>query len=259
MKSVSLRIARHVALDILRSRVLLFFTAALFATGAGIFILESSPEKAILGLINAVLFVVPLFASIFTSLYLYNNTEFIQLVLVQPVPRNRLFTGLFAGIGGTLTVAIAGSLALTLLLFGAPDGSWLLPLVALALTLIFSVLALYLSIFFRDKTKGIGSVMLLWLLLNVVYDGIVLLVVLLYADYPLETVTLVLISLNPIDLARIFLLHVFDVSAIMGFTGQFFLQFFGSALGPSLVALALSLWFLFPAFFVMKHFRTTDW
>ncbi len=48
--------------------------------------------------------------------------------------------------------------------------------------------------------------------------------------------------LNPVDLGRILLLLQIDISALMGYTGAVFEQFFGSPLGLSLSAGALFLW-----------------
>jgi Cu-processing system permease protein len=52
----------------------------------------------------------------------------------------------------------------------------------------------------------------------VLYDGLVLLVVLAFGDYPLESPLLVLTLLNPVDLGRVLLLLQFDIAALMGYT-----------------------------------------
>lgn len=259
MNSGMLRVTKHIVLDILRSRILLVFAGLMLSVSVGIFALESSTEKALFGLINLVLFLVPLFVLLFTSVYMYNNTEFIQLMLAQPVKRSRLFWGLFMGIGGALGVATAGALAIPVLMYGAPPSGWLLCIVAVLLLLVFTGISMLISIHFRDKTKGLGTVLLVWLALTLVYDGLMLLIVLLYADYPLETVTLVATMLNPVDIARILLIIQLDQAAMLGFTGVFFTEFFGSAAGFAVGMLSIFGWIIIPSALALFRFNRTDW
>jgi Cu-processing system permease protein len=64
--------------------------------------------------------------------------------------------------------------------------------------------------------------------------------------------------LNPIDLARIFVLLQLDISALMGVTGAVFKQFFGTLLGAVLTLGMLSLWFIIPFILAKIHFRKRD-
>ncbi|MDX1740094.1 MAG: hypothetical protein R3178_02330, partial [Rhodothermales bacterium] len=48
--------------------------------------------------------------------------------------------------------------------------------------------------------------------------------------------------LNPIDLGRIILLLQIDISALMGYTGAVFEQFFGSPMGLAMSSGALLIW-----------------
>ena len=73
--------------------------------------------------------------------------------------------------------------------------------------------------------------LLVWLACTVVYDGVILLVLTTFRDYPLETPVLVLTFLNPIDLARVVLLLTFDVALLMGYTGTVFARMFGTTGG----------------------------
>ena len=47
-------------------------------------------------------------------------------------------------------------------------------------------------------------------------------------DYPMEKPMIGLSALNPIDLSRILILLQLDVSAMMGYTGAVFEDFFGT-------------------------------
>ncbi len=80
----------------------------------------------------------------------------------------------------------------------------------------------------RDKAKGIGVVILLWLYFSIIFDGLVLFVLFQFADYPLEKMMVGVVTLNPIDLSRILILLKMDVSALMGYTGAIFKDFFGT-------------------------------
>lgn len=97
-----------------------------------------------------------------------------------------------------------------------------------------------------------------WLLAVVVYDGLILLVVTLFADYPLEWPLLGLTLLNPVDLGRVLLLLRFDTAALMGYTGAVFERFFGTIWGTFLAVGALLLWTALPYVLSLRRFRTKD-
>jgi Cu-processing system permease protein len=78
------------------------------------------------------------------------------------------------------------------------------------------------------------------------------------SDYPLEKPMIVLSFLNPIDLARILILLRMDVSALMGFSGAVFREFFGTAGGMTLSALVLLLWVAVPLWLSTRAFRRKD-
>jgi Cu-processing system permease protein len=77
----------------------------------------------------------------------------------------------------------------------------------------------------KDKARGIGAALLLWFYFALIYDGIVLLILFTFSDYPLEKLTLLLSALNPIDLGRIFIMLKMDISALMGYTGALYEDF----------------------------------
>jgi Cu-processing system permease protein len=92
----------------------------------------------------------------------------------------------------------------------------------------------------------------------VLYDGLVLVVVAGFSDWPLETPMLVLSLLNPVDLARVLLLLTFDVAALMGYTGAVFERFFGGALGAASALAALVLWTALPFLAGLRGFMRKD-
>jgi Cu-processing system permease protein len=79
-----------------------------------------------------------------------------------------------------------------------------------------------------------------------------------FADYPIERVLLGLTLGNPVDLARVILLLQFDVSALMGYTGAVFEQFFGGAMGIAIASTALAAWVMLPVALGLRAFRKRD-
>ena len=99
---------------------------------------------------------------------------------------------------------------------------------------------------------------MVWLLGTLLYDGLILLVVTAFADYPLERALLGLTLLNPVDLARVLLLLKFDAGAMMGYTGAVFERFFGTAQGMIVAACALVVWSGLPLVLAARRFRAKD-
>ena len=65
-------------------------------------------------------------------------------------------------------------------------------------------------------------------------------------------------ALNPIDLARILILLHLDVSAMLGYTGAIFKDFFGTTLGISLAFFILFLWISIPFCISLIKFKRKD-
>ena len=126
------------------------------------------------------------------------------------------------------------------------------------LTLIFTAFAALIVARVDDKVKGIGIAIGLWLAGTVLYDGLVMLGLMVLADYPLERPALAAMLANPIDLARVLILMRLDVSALMGYTGAVFEKFFGSASGTALASLALVLWTGVPLLLGARRFQRKD-
>jgi len=65
-------------------------------------------------------------------------------------------------------------------------------------------------------------------------------------------------GLNPIDLGRILILLQLDISALMGYTGAIFKDFFGSKLGATIAAFVLVLWAVLPLLWSLRKFNAKD-
>ncbi|MBY0436431.1 MAG: ABC transporter permease [Cyclobacteriaceae bacterium] len=253
-----IRIAKYVLYDILRNRFVLLYTIFLALVSFSMFSLDSDPGKVTLSLLNIILLMVPLVSIIFTTIHFFNSYEFIELLLAQPVDRKTIYLAEYLSLALALSLAYGIGVAVPLLLFHFSESSLYMILTGLLLTFVFVALALGASVSTRDKAKAIGVALLCWVYFTLLYDGLVLYVIYSFSDYPLEKITLTLVSLNPIDLARIIILLKLDLSALMGYTGAFYKNFFGSDLGIIYSVAFLALWALAPLLIAMRRFVKKD-
>lgn len=257
------KVVRYQMSNVARSRWLVAYAMFFLLVSEGLLRFSGDVTKTALSLINVVLFIVPLVALVFGTVYLYNAREFTELLLAQPVRRWQLYTGLYLGLTLPLVAAFVVGLAAPFAvrrLSGVPfDGSISALLVAgSVLTAIFTGIATLVATWAEDRLRGLGVAIGVWLLLTVVYDGFVLFVLAVFADYPLERATLALMMTNPIDVARVALLLRFDAAALMGYTGAVFEQFFSGATGVAVTVAALALWASVPALLGARVFQRKD-
>ena len=119
----------------------------------------------------------------------------------------------------------------------------------------FVAIAFLTTVYTRDKAKGIGVAILLWLYFALLFDGIVLFILFQFADYPLEKAVVAISMLNPIDLGRILILLRLDISALMGYTYNCVQRFFGTTIGMSVAFITLLLWSIIPIALSVKKFK----
>jgi len=257
------KIVRYEFRDVLRSRSLIAYTLFFFGLTDVLLRFGGGGARAALSLMNVVLLLIPLVAIVFGTIYLYNAREFTELLLAQPVHRRQLFGGQYLGLALPLSAAFVAGLGMALALHAGEGVDHLGTLVVVAacgilLTLIFTAFAALIVARVDDKVKGIGIAIGVWLAGTVLYDGLVMLGLMAFADYPLERPALAAMIANPIDLARVLILMRLDVSALMGYTGAVFEKFFGSAGGTALASLALVLWTGVPLLLGARRFQRKD-
>lgn len=252
------RIIRFIILDILKNKIVLVYTLILAVLAWSVFSLEDNSTKGILTLLNVVLLTVPLVSVIFSTIYLYNSSEFIELLLSQPINRSKIWWSLFFGLVISLLLSFFIGVGIPILIYAPGDVGFMMLLVGLFISTVFVSIAFLSSIITRDKAKGIGISIMLWLFFALLFDGIVLFLLFQLADYPIEKMMVGITALNPIDLARILILLHLDVSAMMGYTGAIFKDFFGTSLGVVLVFIILSLWIAIPYWVSLVKFKRKD-
>ncbi len=252
------RVIRYIFNDILRTRFILFYTAFLLVSTIALFQLDSDYGKVVLSLLNIVLMVVPLVSVVFTTIHFFSSYEFIELMLAQPINRRVIFLSEYVAVASSLCIAYVIGVGVPFVVFGA--GMSVLPLMftGIFLTLVFVSLAFLSSVLTRDKSKALGIALLFWVYFSLIYDGLVLWVIYTFNDYPLEKVTLTLIAFNPVDLARIIMLLQLDISALMGYTGAFYKNFFGSSMGVLFSSSILFLWAIVPLLLALRIFNKKD-
>lgn len=252
------RIIKYILYDILRTRFILFYTLFLGISTFALFQLDSDAGKVVLSLLNIVLMVVPLVSVVFTTIHFYNSYEFIELMLAQPINRKAVFLSEYLSTSLSLCGAYLAGVGIPILLYGGGASAVTLLYTGVILTLVFVSLAFLSSVLTRDKAKAIGIALLFWFYFSLIYDGLLLWVVYTFSDYPLEKITLTLIAFNPVDLARIIMLLQLDIAALMGYTGAFYQEFFGSSLGILFSTSILFLWIILPVWIALRIFARKD-
>ena len=252
------KIIKYVIIDILRSKIVLGYTAFLLTISFSIFNLEDNSSKGLLSLLNIILIVVPLVSILFSSIYVYNSAEFLELLVAQPLKRKSIWLSLFVGLATSMGIAFLVGVGLPIMLYESTPTGYIMLTIGILLSVIFVSIAILAAVITRDKAKGIGVVMLLWLYFSLLFDGLVLFILFEFADYPLEKAMVAISAFNPIDLGRIMILLKMDVSALMGYTGAVFKDFFGTQVGFIVAMFVLILWAIIPLYISVRKFKNKD-
>jgi Cu-processing system permease protein len=262
MTTIVRKIVRYGVRDLMRSRWLLGYSLFFAVATWALLRFSDNETKALLSLVNVVLFVVPLANLVFGAMYLYGAREFVELLLAQPIRRRELFCGLYLGLTVPVSLAATVGIGAPLVLQGVSGETLrtgaLLALIAAVLSAVFTGIAAVIAYRIEDRVRGLATALGVWLTLAVVYDGIALLAAVQFADYPLERPMLALMLANPIDLARLVLLLHFDVAALLGYTGAVFERFLSGTAGLVVAGIALSTWVAAPALAGARLFRRKD-
>ena len=245
-------------LDILRSKIIIGYTLFLLLVSFSVFNLEDNSSKGLTSLLNILLIIVPLISIIFSTIYIYNSAEFIELLVSQPLKRSTLWMSEFIGLSSAMSLAYLIGAGIPILLYQPDAVGFTMIITGVLLSVIFVSIALLASVKTRDKAKGIGLAILLWFYFSIIFDGLVLFILFQFEDYPMEKPMLVFTALNPIDLSRIFILLKMDVSALMGYTGAVFEDFFGTVTGTIIAVSTLLLWIAAPCWFSLRSFVKKD-
>ncbi len=187
----------------------------------GLLYFGKDPIKAIISHNNLSLITLPLFSLLLSAVYFYNNKNFIEFILTQPVRRISLFVSIFISLSLSLSISYLFGSYLPFYYLQSFD---LLYAKSLFLTVLlvplFVSLGLLLALLQRDRLKGIGLIILVWLFFSALYDSLLLYFIIAFSDYPLENLFILLTLSNPIDLVRLNVLMDTGLHEIIGFVGR---------------------------------------
>ncbi len=257
------RVAQPQARDVIRSKWLIFYFIFFLLSTEGMIRFTGGDAKALLSMSNIVLFIVPFVTLVYGTVYVYGSREFTELLLAQPIKRSTLFAGLYLGLTLPLMVALVAGMSLPFIVHGFSDPSQTTTLLVMlagtaALTAAFTAIAFFIALRFDDRLTGLGVGMAVWLVLGLLYDGVLLVLVMMMPDRAIEKSLLAVTLANPIDLVRIALLMRFDVSAVMGYTGAVFRNFFSAPVGVAVIVATMAAWVVLPLMSGFLAFKRKD-
>lgn len=253
-----IRLIKFIILDIVKNKTTIGYTLLLSVFSWSVFGLEDNTTKGVLTLLNIMLLIIPLVSIIFSTIYIYNSEEFIDLMVSQPIKRNKIWVSLFIGLGFTQAVSFLIASGIPLLIFVPAGIAMSMIGVGCMLSIIFVAIAFLAGAVTRDKSKGIGLSIILWLYFALLFDGLVLFLLFQFADYPIENAMIGITMLSPIDMSRILVLLQLNVSALLGYTGAVFMNFFGTAYGMAISMLVLFVWAIVPFYISLIIFNKKD-
>lgn len=252
------KLTRFILYDIIRNKIIIAYTLFLLIISFSLFRMEENSSRAMLSLLNIILIVLPLVSLVFTTIHFYNSYEFIELMLSQPMSRTRILLSEYGSVCISLLGAFWTGVGIPVLVFEPTATGMSLLFTGSMLTIVFTSIAFFGSVHSRDKARGIGLALLLWFYFSLIYDGLVLLILFTFSDYPTEKLILFLSALNPVDLGRIFIILQMDVSALMGYTGALYKNFFGSVTGLLFTTGIMMLWAILPFWLALRRFNRKD-
>jgi len=258
-----LKILKYSFFDLIRSRWSLIYFLFYFVSTFSLLYLSGDVSKGIISLMNIIIILSPLIGTLFGIMYYYNSREFVELLLAQPVKRSSIFLGQYLGLSVSLSLSFLLGAGIPFFMYGIIQTSeiWnfsILLLAGVLLTFIFTAFSFVIAVRNENRIKGFGFAILVWLFLAVIYDGLFLLSLVVFQDYPVEKLALFLTVLNPIDLSRILIILKMDISALLGYTGAVFNKFLGTNSGVLVSTFALVLWTVVPIVGFTRYIKKKD-
>ncbi len=241
---------------------ILYFVFFLVVTSA-ILYFSADMTKSIVSIMNIVLVLIPLVSIVFGAIYYYNSREFTELLLAQPVRRRSLILGQYAGLALSLSLSFSAGIAIPFILKGIFVSEHLMDFLLILLSgigLSFSMTAIAYATALKHENKilGFGISLFIWFFLAVLYDGLILILLIVFKSYPTDSMAIVLTFLNPIDLSRVMIMLGLDIAALMGYTGALFLKFFGSATGIIVTLFSVFCWIVVPSLCMVRIAKKKD-
>ncbi|MGZ2370104.1 ABC transporter permease [Ancylomarina sp. YFZ004] len=258
-----LKIFKYSLFDLIRSNWSIAYLIFYLMVSSSIIYMNGDITKSIISMMNVILLLIPLVATVFGAIYMYNSREFTELLLSHPIKRKSIFLGQYLGLSVSLSLSFIIGVGLPFIIrgvFTSPQLSDFLVLIGVGfiLSFIFSLLSFLVALRFENRIKGFGLSLFIWLFMSIIYDGILLLILIWFESYPTENLAILLTLMNPIDLGRVLIMLFLDTSALMGYTGAVFYNFFGVWQGILISVISLSIWLLIPIYILLKYIKKKD-
>ncbi|NPA12704.1 MAG: ABC transporter permease subunit [Aquificae bacterium] len=251
--------------NMFRNKWIIFYFLFFLLLTSTLFYFSKEPAKVAATLLQMVILVIPLVSLILGTIFMYDSRNFIELLLSQPIDRRSIYIAKYTATSLSLGLAFVLGVFIPYILFlTGVEGSkeyflfFSLLVSGLFITFIFIAFAFLIAVIFEEKVKGFGASLLLWLYMTLIYDGIILFITIYFRDYPLEKPVLILSILNPVDIARIFVILQLDISALLGYTGVLFKQFFDTIMGKVISLGVMVVWTFIPLMAGLWQFRKKD-
>ena len=164
------KILKYSFSDLIRSRWSIIYFLFYFITGMVLLYMSNDVSRAIVSLMNVTFILTPLIGTIFGVMNFYNSREFVELLLAQPVPRYKIFLGLYLGISLSLSISLLLGVALPFIIYGVFGtvhvvNLFILLLTGIFLTFIFTGIAFFIALIHENRLKGFGLAILIFQLL----------------------------------------------------------------------------------------------
>lgn len=245
--------------NIFRSHWIFIYAGILALLSYFLVSLGGSSLRLSFSILNIVAYLVPLVTLLYSAIYWYNSEKFVNLILIQSVPRKTVYFSRYLALSISMVLGFLLGLVPVGIFYEITGSAYFLLLViGIFLTLIFVAVSQFLVVYIKDKTLGLGAAFFVWIYLSIIHDGLMFLMMMLFNQYPLKWPVLVLTFLNPVNLSRVLLMSEMNLIQLMGFSGAVFQDIFSLQVGVLIAVLVLSVWLLVPLVFGLFKFKSKD-
>src|SRR5690606_23743784 len=141
-------------------------------------------------------------------------------------------------------------------------GDIVMPLMLAAAAVILAVIshsvAMIIALRIEDRVRALAAALAAWLLVAVLWDGIILVAALLFADRPIDVPVLTILLFKPVDPVRVLLLLGSDTAALLGYTGSIVTRTLGTTLGRVALGGVVLAWLVAPLWWAARTFERKD-
>jgi len=216
-------------------------------------------------IVNLAGFLIPLFALLLGVFSFTSNTEYLELLATQPLPRSRVLLGKYLGLVMTVlgaSIVGFGLPGVVIALVIGPVGalSYLVVIgYSLLLALVFTGISVLISLLSGRTQISVGIALGVWILFEVVYGVVMLGTTLYLTPDALQIVLIGGLLGNPVDTVRVLSLLQVGGVHLFGPGGATLMKLTGSVTIASLAGLlGVALWAVFPVLLSVKVFKTQD-